>query len=187
MRITVWTFLRALAPTFLLGVCSLAGRSDAQAFAVGGVVTAVNDTGSAAVTSGFHTWGGHVFGEMTLERHVVLQLRGSRFTVSGSGTGAPHIRINAATVNVSYLFSEDWFHAGLFGGFGGYFLRPVTPGSGEEVIDRNETSFGWTGGLVTIFDLGARCDVRLEATGHLIRSSAQRKPIEIGIGVAYHF
>ncbi|HKC23090.1 MAG TPA: hypothetical protein VKF32_00020, partial [Thermoanaerobaculia bacterium] len=128
MRVTLRTFSRALGTACLLVVCSLAGRSDAQVFAVGGVVTAVNDTGSAAVTTGFHTWGGHVFGEMTLEGHVALQLRGSRFTVSGSGTGAPNIRVNAATVSAMYLFNEDWFHAGLFGGFGGYFLRPVTPG-----------------------------------------------------------
>jgi hypothetical protein len=181
-------FARRLAPALLLAAFLLAGReSRAQAFAVGGGVHIVNDVGSAAITSGFQTWGGSLFGEISLDRRVVFQLRGSRFSVRGSGTGAPNIRVSSATATVTYLFSEEWFHAGLTGGIGGYFLRPVSPGPGEEVIDTDEDAFGFNGGLVTIFDVGPRWDLRLEAMGHLIRTSASRKPIQIGLSVAYHF
>jgi len=178
------TLRRAL---LLAAVLAVPSSLHAQSFAVGGNIFAVNDVGSAAITSGFQTWGGSVFGELTLDRHVVFQVRGERFSVRGSGMGAPNIRINAATVTVAYLFSEDWFSAGLFAGFGGYFLRPASPGPGEEVVDRNEEAFGFCGGLITIFEMGPRWDVRVHGMGHLIRSNASRKPIEIGLGLAYHF
>ena len=187
MKLTVRILRRALAPAFLLAALVAPARLHGQSFALGGGVSVVNDVGSAAITSGFQTWGGHAFGELVLDKGVVFQLRASRFTVRGSGSGAPNIPITAATATVSYLFGEEWFKAGLFAGLGGYFLRPNSPGPGEEVVDENEDAFGWTGGLVTIFEMGAKWDLRLEGAGHLIRTSASRKPLEIGIGVAYHF
>jgi len=183
MRANARLLAFALAAVFLL----VGREARSQSFAVGGGVAVVNDVGAPSITSGFQTWGGSLFAEMTLDKRVIFQIRGSRFTVRGSGTGAPNIRTTAATATVTYLFSEEWFHAGLSGGIGGYFLRPVTPGPGEEVIDTNEEAFGFTGGLVTIFDLGPRWDLRLEGRGHLIRTNASRKPIELGIAVGYHF
>jgi hypothetical protein len=178
---------RALAPALLAAALFAAAPARGQTFAVGGGLFAVNDVGSAAITRGFSTWGGSLFGEMTLDKHVTLQLRGARFAVRGSGSDAPNIDITAATLTCSYLFDEDWFKAGLMAGLGGYFLRPQSPGPGQGVVDVSEDAFGWTGGLVTIFEVGQKFDIRVQALGHLIRTSAARKPIEIGLAAAYHF
>jgi hypothetical protein len=187
MRALTGHLARVLTPALLAAAVLAAAPAHAQTFAVGGGIFAVNDVGSAAITSGFSTWGGQIFGEMDLERHVTLQLRGERFNVRGSGSDAPNIEVTAATMTASYLFGEEWFKAGLVAGLGGYFLRPKSPGPGQGVVDSSEDAFGFNGGLVTIFDVGPKFDIRLQALGHLIRTSAARKPIEIGIAAAYHF
>lgn len=187
MRVSRRTVPRVLGVLALLAACLPAAPSSAQSFAVGAGGAVVNDLGSVARVSGFEFWGAHAFGELRLEPYVLLQARASRFTIGGSGTGAPNIRISAGTLTAGYLFSEEWFHAGIFGGLGFYFLRPSTPGPDEEIIDREENSFGWTGGLLAIFDIGPRWELRLEGSGHVIRSETRRKPILIGIGFAHRF
>jgi hypothetical protein len=178
-------FLRASLAVAAFALLS-GPRADAQSFAVGGGAAVVNDTGSAARIHSFQTWGGSLFGELELERDVLLQVRGSIFTIPGS-EGAPNERVTAVTATVSYLFREEWFAAGVFGGLGGYFLRPRSPAEGQTALDVNENAFGWTGGIVTIFDVGARWDVRVEGTGHLMRTTGTHTPIQIGLSAAYHF
>lgn len=188
MRSPTRAGVRRAAGALLFAVAAWSRVSSAQAFAVGGGAGFVNDTGSVAKVGSFDHWSGHVFGELALERNVLLQVRGSRFTVPGTASDAPNIRVNSATATVGYVFREEWFAAGLFGGLGAYLFRPIAPeGRFETVVDRDENAFGWTGGVVAIFDLGQHWDARMEASGHIIRTATQHKPILIGLSVAYHF
>jgi hypothetical protein len=158
-----------------------------ETFAVGAAGSIVNDTGTAANTGSFDTAAAHVFGEVAFETWGVLQARYSRFGLPGTQPGAPNLRVDAGTLTVGYLFQEDWWRAGIYAGGGLYHLAPRSPEEGQVAVDGSETVFGWTGGLITIFDVGRRWDVRLEVSGCVIRSEVSHTPILVTAGFAYQF
>lgn len=179
---------RSLAFAALLLVLSLPHRARAQeTFAIGVAGSLVNDTGTASNVGSFGTAGAHLFGEMKFDRWGVLQARLSRFGLPGTAPDAPNLVVDSATLTVGYLFQEDWFRAGVYAGVGGYRLRPRDLEAGQVPVDDKENVFGWTGGLITIFDVAPHWDLRLEASGHLIRTVVGHKPILITAGVAYRF
>lgn len=173
----------------LLFVLLLPTAASAQTFAVGAGGSLVNDTGTAADVRAFGKWGAHLFGEMSLEEGAgaVLQARVWKFGLPGSQNDSPSLKTEAATLSVGYFFREEWWRAGIMVGGGVYRLRPNDLEPGQVAADEKESSFGWSGALVTIFDVTPRWDLRLEAGGHLIRSEADHKTIFISGSVAYRF
>jgi hypothetical protein len=175
-----------LAPLSLLAVL-LAPPARSQTFAVGAAGSLLNDTGTAAHLRGFDFAAGHLFVEMSLEPGVLFQVRGSVFTLPGGIPRAPHVPTDSVTLSVAYLFGEEWWQAGFIGGVGGYRLAPEKPGPGDEFYDDRETAVGFHGGVLGIFAVNRRWDVRLEGTIHTIRTDVKHTPIFITAGVAYHF
>lgn len=175
----------ALAP-LLLGLLA-AFPASAQSFAAGGGAFLLNDTGSVEKASTFGTWGGHIFGEVQLEPWVMLQLRASRFTLPGTITGAPNLETDAIYGSALYLFREDWFSAGFFGGIGYYRLKPKDLEIGQTPVDSKESVIGLHLGILTRFEVTPKVDLRIELAGHLIRTEVEHKPILLGASVAYHF
>lgn len=181
---------RHATPAALLFAAALAlpaPRVAAQSFALGAGGAWVNDTGSAAHVTGFRNGEGHLFGEVVLERGVLLQLRVSRFGLPASGEGAPDLKVDAGTLTVSYLFRETWFQVGLSGGVGLFYVVPDDPGPDQVATDPKQTVVGWKGSVLTIFEVSRRVDFRLEGTALLLRTQLSHTPLSLGASVAYHF
>jgi hypothetical protein len=164
-------------------------------FAVGAGGEWVTDNGRASDVKAFSNGGYHVFGEIVLEPGVFFQVRYQNFSLPGTPvvppfaapTSAPDVRVNAGLASVGYLFRQEWWDAGLYGGPGVYALSPKPVTGDQTSADVKETVLGWHAGLVTAFHVAARWDLRLEATAFLIRTDADHKPITVGGSLAYHF
>ncbi|MBK9089031.1 MAG: hypothetical protein IPL90_08295 [Holophagales bacterium] len=179
---------RAALLSLLSAASVLVGPSAfAQTFAVGAGGGILNDTGSAANLENFSTGAGYGFVEMTLEPGVRMQARYTRMRLPPSAENGPDIDVDAATLTIAYLFKEDWWQAGFVMGGGGYFLNPKDPGPGQVATDPSESVFGLNGGLLTVFTVNRKIDIRLEAVGHLMRDASSRKPIIVSAAVAWKF
>lgn len=171
------------AAALLLGAPVLS----AQTFAVGAGGGLLNDAGSAEDLENFSTGAGFGYVEMILEPGVRIQARYTRLQLPPSATGGPDIDVDAATLSVSYLFREEWWQGGFVAGGGGYFLKPKSPGEGQTATDPRQSVYGWHGGLLSVFMVSEKVDVRLEAIGHLIRDASRRKPIVVAASVSWKF
>lgn len=176
--------LLALLPAALL---LLAPAAPAQIFAVGAGGGLLNDAGSGEDLENFSTGAGFGYVEMVLEPGIRLQARYTRMLLPPTASNGPEIDVDAATVSVAYLWKEDWWEGGFVVGGGGYFLSPRTPGEGQAATDPKQNVFGWNGGLLTVFTVSQKVDLRLEATGHLIRDVSRRKPIVVAASVSLKF
>ncbi len=191
---------RALALAVVLAALSAPAaaqvtRPSEFPFAVGAGGSFVNDSGPAADVKTFSTGGFHAFAEVVLDPGVLLQVRFESFQLPGSASSTPfqppvsgpRVRVNAGNISVGYMFRETWWQAGLFGGVGVYGLSPRAPEAGQTPTDVSETVIGWHGGLLTVFQLARRLDLRVEAAGYLLRSDSSHKPLLVGGSLAYHF
>jgi hypothetical protein len=191
---------RALALAVVLAALSAPAaaqvtRPSEFPFAVGAGGSFVNDSGPAADVKTFSTGGFHAFAEVVLDPGVLLQVRFESFQLPGSASSTPfqppvsgpRVRVNAGNISVGYMFRETWWQAGLFGGVGVYGLSPRAPEAGQAPTDVSETVIGWHGGLLTVFQLARRLDLRVEAAGYLLRSDSSHKPLLVGGSLAYHF
>ncbi len=88
---------------------------------------------------------------------------------------------------MGYHFREEWFTAGIYAGLGVYRLVPRDPNADQTATDPKETVFGWTGSLMAGFTLTPSWQLRLEGSGHLIRSGIKHDPIILSAAVAYRF
>jgi hypothetical protein len=199
---------RSMRPLFRLAasLALLAAASSAHAqigppqtqefpFAVGVGGDWVTDNGRASDVKAFANGGFHAFGEIVLENGIALQARYMSFELPGTPVtppfgapaSAPNVRVNAGLASVSYLFRENWWDAGLFGGVGVYALSPETPTGNQTSADVKETVIGWHGGVMAAFRVATHWDLRLEVTAYLLRTDANHKPITVGSSLAYHF
>jgi hypothetical protein len=165
-------------------------------FAAGAGGFAVTDTGRAADVKSFSTGGFRVFADVELDTGAFLQARYESFLLPGSAVTAPfqqsagdspRIRVNGGSLSVGYLFRESWWQAGLVAGVGVFGLSPRAPEAGQLPADANETVIGWHAGLLTVFELARRLDLRIEATGYLLRTDAAHRPVLLGASLAYRF
>jgi hypothetical protein len=194
-RITRATALAALLVFLCCSASAQTTRLEEFPFAVGAGGSAVNDTGRAADVKAFSTGGFHAFAEVVLEAGVLLQVRYENFLLPGTASdtpfqpavSAPRIKVDAGNVTVAYVFREEWWEAGLFGGVGIYGLAPRSPEAGQTPVDVRETVIGWNGGVLLVFQLAQRWDLRVEAAGYLLQTDAQTKLVRLGGSVAYHF
>jgi hypothetical protein len=174
-----------------------APRTEEQSFAVGAGAFALNDTGHGGNVKAFSMGGYQIFGELVLDSGILFDLRYQNFRLPGAPPtpsflptaprGAPRVDVDAGQVSLGYIFRENWWDAGFVGGVGIYRLSPKAPGIDQVSTDGQETVVGWHGGVLVLFQLAPRLDLRLEATGYLLQSNASHKPIELGGGLAYHF
>ncbi|MCL4807946.1 MAG: hypothetical protein KJ062_09185 [Thermoanaerobaculia bacterium] len=174
----------ALLPLSLL---AFAPAAAAQTFALGAGGGLLNDTGSAEVFDAFSTGAAYAFVEVELDKGLLMQGRYTRMELPPTAENGPDVDLDVATISVAYLFKEDWWQAGFVVGGGGYFLRPKAPGEGQVVTDPKESVWGVNGGLLTIFSVNRRINVRLEALWHLLDDVSDRKPLVASAAIAWRF
>jgi hypothetical protein len=176
--------LLALLPVALL---ALAPGAAAQTFALGAGGGLLNDTGSAENFDAFSTGAVYAFIEVELDKGLLMQGRYTRMELPPTAENGPDVDLDVASVSIAYLFKEDWWQGGFVAGAGGYFLRPKTPGEGQVVTDLKESVWGVSGGLLTIFSVNRRINVRLEAVWHLLDDESGRRPLVASAAVAWRF
>jgi hypothetical protein len=194
-RITRAFALAALFAALSSPVAAQTTRLAEFPFAVGAGGSSVNDTGRSADVKAFSTGGFHAFAEVVLEAGVLLQVRYENFLLPGTASSTPfqpavsgpRVKVDAGNVTVAYVFREEWWEAGLFGGVGIYGLAPRSPEAGQTPVDVRETVVGWNGGVLLVFQLARRWDLRVEGAGYLLRSDLSTKLVRVGGSLAYHF
>jgi len=176
--------LLALLPVALLAAAPVAPAQVLAAGAGGGLA---NDTGSAENFDSFSTGAFYGFVEVALRDGVLLQGRYTRMQLPPTAENGPDVDVDVASISIAYLFKEDWWRAGFVAGGGGYFLRPKSPGAGQVATDPKESVWGVSGGLLTIFTVNRRFDVRLEAVWHIMDDVSSRNPLVASAAVAWKF
>ncbi len=181
----------------------VAGSAMAQSVGVGATIGVVDD-----ITDHFHLdefkpkdvnlWVDYELEPKMLVRATFGTLKvhganaGLEVTPSGSSTPVtlPGLtdHVDYATVGVSYLFWEGDYTSGIFGGFGGYKIRPdsVDP-SIASYSDKSETVFGWHGGAEGSFQIVSRLSLIIRLTFHNLRTSPVRSLLTANAGLGYRF
>jgi hypothetical protein len=97
-------------------------------------------------------------------------------------------QVGYITVGASYYFLETYFDSGIFGGIGGYTIRPeaAPPGFGA-YADRKETVFGWHLGTEAVFRVYKNAGLVLRLTYHNISAHPHRQFLNADIGVQARF
>jgi len=189
------SLLAGLLAGLTLSAAAQTNRPAEFPFSLGAGGFAATDTGRADDVKAFSTGGFRIFADVELETGVFLQARYENFLLPGSAVdapfqpaaGSPRVKVNGGSLSVGYLFREAWWQAGLVAGAGVYGLSPRAPDAGQVPADISETVIGWHAGLLAIFQLSRRWDVRIDATAYLLRTDASHKPILVGGSLAYHF
>lgn len=181
-------FARAFLPALLvLASVAAAPAASAQYFAVGAGGGVVNDTEAFRSVDDFSTGAGYAYLEAVLQPGVHLQGRYTRMKLPPAYAGGFDTDVDAATVSVAYLFNEGWWRAGFVGGVGAYFLRSKMGSLDGSITSTSESAFGGSGGLLTVFTMDRRWDLRVEGVWHLLRDEARRKPLVVSASVSYRF
>ena len=189
---------------FLLVVAALvlaASAARAQDWAVGAGVGLVNDIERHFRLDDFESQDGQLWVDYLVDEDVVLRGTAGSMKVHGDNAGRGAVlgtspvvlpdletRIDYMTIGVSYQFAEGTFTSGLFGGIGGYRIRP------EEVApqlrpfrDRRETVFGWHLGVEGDVRVVSRVSLIGRLEFHNVLSESKRSILTALAGAAYRF
>ncbi len=183
---------------FFLGTCAFA-----QSWGVGASVGLVNDVERRFHLDEFKPKDVSAWVEFQLDERVFLRGSFGSLKVKGKNAGlqvslvegGPTVtlpdltdRIDHATVAVSYEFWEGDYTSGLFGGLGGYKIRPepVSPRF-ENYRDASETVFGWHLGVDGSVQVVSRLSLLGRITYHKIRSDTGRSLLTADAGLVFRF
>ncbi len=175
----------------------------AQDWSAGAAVGLANDIHNTFQLDGFHRNDWNAWVSFDLEKEVVLRGTFGSLLVNGSNAGqlvslspgAPPTplpdltdRINYVTVGVSYEFWEGDYTSGLFGGIGGYGIRPrpVDP-QYQPYLDVEETVFGLHAGVDGRLRVVSRFSLIGRLTFHWIDSAPNRSLLTADVGIAYRW
>src|SRR6266566_1650444 len=184
----------------------IAGVSATPAFAedwgVGASIGLVNDIERHFRLEDFRARDGNAWVDFRLEERVLL--RGTFGSMKANGDNAGRVvevdgsdvvlpdlkvRIDYATVGVSYQFWEGDYTSGLFGGIGGYKVNP-DPAPSVAITnfrDRNETVFGWHLGVDGDLRVLSRLSIVGRLTFHQIYSESRRALLTANAGAVFRF
>ena len=186
-----------------LAALALAATSAAraQSWGVGAQAGVVSDIGHNFHLDTFHNADYAAWVEYRLEDRV--QLRGtfgslkipgarSGETISSGGSTVTlpefKTRMDYVTVGTSYEFWEGDYTSGIFGGIGGYKVRPQSiPPEFQSYADPSETAFGFHFGADASFRLVSRLSLVLRLTYHNVRADSVRDILSAGGGLIYRF
>jgi len=173
----------------------------AQQFAVGATYGWWNDIEGQFKLQNFHSpdWEGWVqtqLGDDVVVRagygwmRVTADNAGDTLTINGTPVTMPEYRekIQYLTVSVSYLLSQGPITSGLFGGVGGYGIRPdeVSPAL-DPYRDQRERVFGWHAGVEGDVRVYRGVSVMMRTTIHGILSTSNRTLLTASVGALYRF
>lgn len=180
---------------------ALCGPAFAEDWGVGLSLGLVNDVERRFRLDEFDPGDFNGWVDFRLEDHVIL--RGTLGTMETSGDNAGRVveidgedvvlpeldvRIDYATVGVSYQFWEGDYTSGLFGGIGGYKVNPEpTAEDITDLRDFHETVFGWHVGVDGDLRVLARLSIVGRVTFHKIRSETGRSLLTANAGAVFRF
>ncbi len=173
-----------------------------QSWGVGASVGLVNDVKNRFRLDEFNPRDVNAWVEFRLEESVILRGMFGSLKVNGSNAGRvallpddstvtlPELtdKIDYGAVGVAYEFWEGDYTSGLFGGVGGYKIRPEPVSRRfESFRDQRETAFGWHVGVDASFRVVSRLSLLGRLTFHNIRSTPDRSLLMAGAGLVYRF
>lgn len=168
----------------------------AQDWTLGAAWGGVNDIERTFRLEGFHAREISAWVDYRLEPHVFL--RASYVSIKTTGDNAGkfvtqpplllgdlRVGVDAATLGVSYTFFDGFYTSGMFGGIGGYRVRPekVAP-EFKDYTDAAETAFGFHVGVDGDFRIAKPVSVVLRLTFHGILSQSKRSLLVAAAGIA---
>lgn len=187
-------FLGALALSF-------ASALRAQQFGVGVTYGWVNDVTHEWALDNFHTRVWETWFDARLEDNVLTRASFGSISSNGANVGAPVVvngspvtmpfyktEIGYITLDASYVFRMGPFYSGLFGGIGGYRIRPdaISPVL-DSFTEPEETVFGWNTGVDGELHLYRGLSAVGRVTFHGILSENRRYLLVTSIGAVYRF
>ena len=190
---------KVLLPLFLMVVTASAVA--AEDWTVGASFGLVNDVERDFRLDEFDPRDGNGWVDFELEDRVLL--RGMIGSIKTSGDNAGRVfeiddeevvlpdldvRIDYATLGVSYQFWEGDYTSGIFGGIGGYKVNPYP--TSEELAnfrDFHETVFGWHLGVDGDLRVVSRLSIVGRLTYHKIRSETGRELVSANLGALFRF
>jgi outer membrane protein with beta-barrel domain len=192
--------------TLLVVALCLCGTAamHAQYWGVGATVGLVNDVSVDGTFDGFKRSEVTGWVDYKMEQHTLL--RGTFGWMRTTQTNSENTvttpdgpltlplvkeRVNYGTVDVSYLFWEGFYTAGVFGGIGGYHIKPdesetLSP-EFDPYLDRNETVFGWNLGLDGDFRLMKHLSLVIRFTYHNVSAHPHRQWVTADTGLVAKF
>jgi hypothetical protein len=127
------------------------------------------------------------FGQMKVAGHNA----GQAFADSGGATETlPDLksRIDYGTLTAAYMFGEEGWSSGLFGGVGAYRIRPLATSPGLDAFrDPSETVWGLNFGVETHVRIWRQLAGVARVEMHLPQSHPKRQIVGAGVGLLYHF
>lgn len=174
----------------------------AEDWAVGASIGLTNDIERHFRLDEFHPRDGNAWVDFRLEQRILLRgafgsmkakgdNAGQVVRVSGEDVVLPDlkVRIDYATVGVSYLFWEGDYTSGLFAGIGGYKVNP-DPAPSLAITnfrDARETVFGWHVGVDGDLRVLSRLSLVGRLTFHQIYSESRRSLLTANAGAVFRF
>ena len=188
----------------ILSVCAgalVAAPLAAEDWGVGASVGLVNDVERRFRLDEFDPTDANAWVDFRLEEHVILRGTFGRMKTTGDNAGRVveldgedvvlpdlDVRIDYATVGVSYQFWEGDYTSGIFGGIGGYKVNPEpTPVDITNLRDLHETVFGWHLGVDGDLRVLSRLSLVGRITFHKIRSESGRSLLTANAGAVFRF
>jgi hypothetical protein len=173
----------------------------AQKFSVGGTFGWVNDATVDFGFDGFKPSEVTAWVDYRFERYSLLRVTyGNMWTrqtysektvdTSEGPLAVPEMKeqVGYFTIGASYIFLESFFDSGVFGGIGGYGIRPDTPPPGfAEFADRDETVFGWHFGSEAFFSVHKNVGLVVRLTYHNVSAHPHRQFLNADIGITARF
>jgi hypothetical protein len=193
--------IRKIFSLALLAAATFAAPALAEDWGVGASIGLVNDVERKFRLDEFDPGDFNGWVDFRLEPQVIL--RGTIGTMETSGDNARRVveidgeefvlpeldvRIDYATVGVSYQFWEGDYTSGIFGGIGGYKVNPEpTSEDITDLRDFHETVFGWHLGVDGDVRVLARLSIVGRITFHKIRSETGRSLLTANAGAVFRF
>jgi hypothetical protein len=174
----------------------------AQEWGVGASVGLVNDIERHFRLEEFRARDANAWVDFRLEERVLL--RGTFGSMKAKGDNAGQVvqidgvevvlpdlkvRIDYATVGVSYQLWEGDYTSGLFGGIGGYKVNPDPAPSAAitNFRDARESVFGWHVGVDGDLRVLSRLSMVGRLTFHEIYSESRRSLLTANVGAVFRF
>ena len=195
--------IRKLFSILLFGAGALVAAAPlaAEDWGVGASVGLVNDVERRFRLDEFDPTDANGWVDFRLEEHVILRGTFGRMKTSGDNAGRVveldgedvvlpelEVRIDYATVGVSYQFWEGDYTSGIFGGIGGYKVNPEpAPQDITNLRDFHETVFGWHLGVDGDLRVLSRLSLVGRITFHKIRSESGRSLLTANAGAVFRF
>jgi hypothetical protein len=181
--------ISALSLLLAAGVGRTSAQAWSEAFGVGASVAAVNDIGNRFRLDAFDTEDVNAWVEYRASEYVLLRGTFGSMKARGSDPATrPDDRIRYAALSVAYPFREGYYTSSLFGGFGGYQIRPDSLREGDTAQDVRQTVFGFHLGVDGEFRVVRRLFLVGRVTVHFIQAdAAHRTLLTAGGGLLYRF